>query len=136
MYRSVVRFAAVLAAAATLSLSASVAAADEAMPARMTSCTVLPETIDRRVEPPETIRVSFMITGDVPADLVRFTAAGPAGGYRTFTIRGHFTKSVMIANRELSSAEPVEGHPLPRGVECGLTYVHFIDGSSWSSKTP
>lgn len=120
--------------AALLCVALPAFAGEDAMPARMTSCAVLPETIDRRVEPPETIRVSFMITGNVPADLVKFTAAGPAGGFRAFAVRGHFTKSVMISNRELSSAEPVEGHPLPSGVECRLTYIHFVDGTSWSAE--
>ncbi|HEY1867723.1 MAG TPA: hypothetical protein VGG70_05455 [Candidatus Cybelea sp.] len=123
-----------LAVTAALLLPAPAAVADEAMPARMTSCTVMPATMDRRIEPPETIRVSFMITGDVPADLVRFVAAGSAGGFREFTIHGLFSKTVMISSRELHSETPVEGHPLPRGVECRLTYIHFVDGSSWSAE--
>jgi hypothetical protein len=121
--------------AAALLLTAAGAAADEKpMPARMTSCTVIPATMDRRTEPPETIRVSFMITGDAPADFVRFVAAGPAGGFREFTIHGLFSKTVMISSRELQSTHPVEGHPLPPGVECRLTYIHFVDGSSWSAE--
>jgi acyl dehydratase len=103
-------------------------------PARMTSCTVIPDTIERRgTPPPETIRVSFMITGDVPADLVRFTAVGRAGGFRQFTARGYFTKSVMILNRELEADRSVEAATLPHGVECALTFIHYVDGSSWSA---
>jgi hypothetical protein len=113
---------------------AQAAFAEEPMPARMTSCAVMPATLDRRVEPPETIRVSFMITGDVPADFVRFVAVGPAGGYREFTIHGLFSKTVMISSRELQSSTSVEDQPLPRGVECRLTYIHFVDGSSWSAE--
>lgn len=111
------------------------ARADETqVPARMTSCTVIPDTIERRgTPPPETIRVSFMITGHVPADLVRFTAVGRAGGFRQFTARGYFTKSVMILNRELEADRAVEAAALPHGVECALTFIHYVDGSSWSA---
>lgn len=119
---------------AALALPAAAVADDETMPARMTSCTVMPATLDRRIEPAETIRVSFMITGDVPADTVRFVAAGPAGGFREFTIHGLFSKTTMISGRELHSSKPAEGHPLLHGVECRLTHIDFIDGSSWSAK--
>jgi hypothetical protein len=103
-------------------------------PARMISCEVLADTIERRgTPPPETIRVSFMITGDVPADLVRFTAAGRAGGFHEFTARGYFTKSVMISNRELEADRSAQTAALPRGVECALTYIRYMDGSSWSA---
>jgi hypothetical protein len=106
-------------------------------PARMIACTILPETIERRgTAPPEMIRVSFMITGDEPADLVRFTAAGAAGGFHAFTARGEFTKSAMISDRELEADPTVEAAPLARGVECALTYVHYVDGSSWSAPLP
>jgi hypothetical protein len=115
-----------------ITLAASPAKGDDTpMPAQMTSCAVLPATVDRRNDPAEKIRVSFMITGDVPADLVRFTAAGPAGGFREFETRGNFTKEVMISDRELHSKTPTT-HSLPRGVECRLTYIHFVNGTSWS----
>ena len=104
-------------------------------PARMESCAVVPKTMDHRVTPHEMIRVSFMITGDVPADLVRFTALAPGGDYNEFTAHGHFTKTVMISDRELEADEHAEEsediRPLPHGVGCALTYIHFIDGSSW-----
>jgi hypothetical protein len=124
--------------AAALSLAASAARADVTRPpARMMSCEVLPDTIERRgTPPPETIRVSFMITGDKPADLVRFTAVGRAGGFREFTARGYFTKSVMISNRELEADQTTKEPELPRGVECVLTFIHYLDGSSWSGKEP
>lgn len=48
--------------------------------------------MDHRVTPHEMIRVSFMITGDVPADVVRFTALAP-GGDNKFSTRGNFTKT-------------------------------------------
>jgi hypothetical protein len=106
------------------------------MPARMTSCTVIPETMDRRITPPETIRVSFMITGDVPADIVRFTVTGPGSGFRAFTVHGTFTKTIMIANRVVQADATPPAQPLPHGVECRLTYIHFVDGSSWSAPSP
>lgn len=102
-------------------------------PARMTSCAVVPETIERRgTAPPEMIRVSFMITGDLPANIVRFTAAGRAGGFRQFTARGNFTKSVMISNRDLQADPDAPARQLPDGVQCALTYIHYVDGTSWS----
>ena len=114
--------------------AASAPAGEPPAPARMTSCTVLPETIDRRVTPPETIRVSFTIEGDVPADVVRFTATAPGGGFSRFTTRGNFTKMIMIANRVLEADPTALVHPLPPGVDCALTYIHFVDGSSWSAR--
>jgi acyl dehydratase len=121
--------------AAALFFVVPAARADEThAPARMTSCAVIPDTIERRgTPPPETIRVSFMITGDVPADFVRFTAVGRAGGFHEFTARGYFTKSVMILNRELEADRAVEAAALPHGVECALTYIHYVDGTSWTA---
>jgi hypothetical protein len=111
-------------------------AGETSMPAKMTSCTLLPETIDRRVTPPERIRVSFTITGDVPADLVRFTARAAGGGFVGFSVYGRFTKTVMIADRELQADPTAPVHELPRGVDCVLTYIHFVDGTRWSSVLP
>lgn len=103
-------------------------------PARMISCEVMADTIERRgTPPPETIRVSFMMTGDLPADLVRFIAVGRAGGFHEFTARGYFTKSVMISNRELEADRAAAAAALPHGVECALIYIHYVDGSSWSA---
>lgn len=123
---------------AAMWLPASAAIADESpLPARMTSCSRLPGTVERRgTAPPETIRVSFMITGEIPANLVRFTAVGRAGGSRDFTARGNFTKSVMISNRELQADPTLPERELPHGVECALTYIHYVDGSSWSRPEP
>jgi hypothetical protein len=110
-----------------------VVASEPAIPARMTSCAIVPTTIERRgTAPPETIRVSFMIMGDLPANIVRFTAAGRAGGFRQFTARGLFTKSVMITNRDLQVDPDAPQRELPDGVQCALTYIHYADGSSWS----
>jgi hypothetical protein len=92
--------------------------------------------MDRRITPPETIRVSFMITGDVPADVVRFTVTGPGGGFRAFTLHGTFTKTTMIAKRVLQPDATASAQPLPHGVDCVLTYIHFVDGSSWSAPSP
>jgi hypothetical protein len=102
------------------------------MPARMTSCAVLPQTMDRRVTPPEAVRVWFMITSDVPADLVRFTTTAPGGGFVVFSAHGYFTKSVMIAGRELHPDTTAPVHPLPPNTDCALTYIHFVNGTSWS----
>lgn len=122
--------------AAVLLAASSAPAGESPVPARMTSCTVIPETIDRRITPPETIRVSFMITGDVPADVVRFAVTTPGGGFRAFTARGNFTKTTMIAKRVLQPDTTVSPRPLPHGVDCVLTYIHFVDGSSWSAPSP
>jgi hypothetical protein len=96
--------------------------------------------MDHRVTPHEMIRVSFMITGDVPADVVRFTALAPSGDYKQFSTRGNFTKTVMISDRELEAdehdGETETVRPLPPGVDCALTYVHFVDGSDWSGDSP
>lgn len=117
-----------------LGVPLAVRADETSAPARMISCEVLADTIERRgTPPPETIRVSFMITGDVPADLVRFTAVGRAGGFHQFTARGYFTKSAMISNRELEADRAAQTAALPPGVECTLTHVHYVDGSSWSA---
>jgi hypothetical protein len=109
------------------------AAADESVPVRMTACTVIPETISRRGTLPETIRVSFSIEKDTPADVARFTATAPAGAFREFTARGTFTKGVTIAGRVLSADPAAPEHRLSPGVECTMTYVHFVDGSSWTA---
>jgi hypothetical protein len=119
---------------AAVCLTSAVAQAGQtAAPARMTSCTVLPETMDRRETPPETIRVSFMITGDVPADRVHFTATAPGGGFVGFSAHGYFTETVMIADRELHADPTVPVRSLPHGVDCALTEIHFVDGTSWST---
>lgn len=109
------------------------AAADGTPPARMTTCAVIPETISRRGTVPETIRVSFSIEKDTPADVARFTATAPAGAWREFTVRGKFTKGTVIADRVLTADPNVPGRPLARGVECMLTYLHFVDGTSWEA---
>lgn len=112
-------------------------AGDGSPPARMLSCSILPQTIERRgTAPAETIRVSFMITGDIPADRVRFIAIAPAEGFHQFTARGYFTKSVMILGRELEPDAGVAVKELPHGVECALTYIHYVDGSSWNAPEP
>jgi hypothetical protein len=121
-------------AAALSFVAPAVRAGDTRAPARMISCEVVPDTIERRgTPPPQTIRVSFMIAGDVPADLVRFTAVGRAGGFHEFTARGYFTKSVMIANRELEADRAVAAATLTHGIECAITYIHYVDGTSWNA---
>ncbi len=119
-------------------LSTAPAAADQlAAPARMTACWIVPQTIERRgTAPPETIRVSFMIAGDTPADLVRFTATSPGGELREFSARGTFTKSVMISDRVLPVDPAAPVHPLPHDVQCALTYIHYVDGATWSAPNP
>jgi hypothetical protein len=114
-------------------LAVSRAAAPTSAPASMMSCTVIPATISRRGTSPEAIRVSFMIASPTAADLARFTATAPAGAYQAFTARGVFTKGVVIADRVLQADPSAPVRPLSRGVECMLTYVHFVDGSSWSA---
>ena len=86
--------------------------------------------------PQSVLRVSFMITSETAADLVRFTARLPGGNYRTFTTRGTFTKTVMIRDRELQKdpkPEEDEVAPLGHDIDCALTYIHFVDGSTWST---
>ncbi|MGC1380817.1 MAG: hypothetical protein WA814_07310 [Candidatus Baltobacteraceae bacterium] len=122
----------------TLLLSTAPAGSEQPpAPARMIACEVIPETIERRgTAPPETIRVSFMITGDAPADLVRFTATSPSGELREFSAHGAFTKSIMIAGRVLPVDPAAPVHALAHGVECSLTYIHYVDGRSWSAPSP
>jgi hypothetical protein len=119
-------------------LSAAPAAADQpTAPARMTACWIVPQTIERRgTAPPETIRVSFMITGETPADLVRFTATSPSGVLREFTARGTFTKSVMISDRVLPIDPGAPVHLLPHDAQCALTFIHYVDGTTWSASIP
>jgi hypothetical protein len=102
-------------------------------PASVTSCAVVPETMSRRGTTPEKIRVSFEILSTTPADLARFTATAPAGALEAFTVRGTFTKGAMIADRLVEADPSAPVHPLASGVECMLTYVHFVNGSSWSA---
>jgi hypothetical protein len=113
-------------------LGASLAAAADAPPVRVAACTVIPETVSRRGALPETIRVSFAVERDSPADLARFTATAPAGAFREFTARGTFARGVVIADRVLSADPGAVAHGLAPGVECLLTYVHFVDGTSWT----
>lgn len=108
-------------------------AAEPQAPARLTACDVIPETISRRGSSPESIRVSFSIDRDTPADLARFTATAPAGAFRDFTARGTFTKGVAIVDRVLTADPNAPTRPLSPGVDCMLTYVHFVDGTSWSA---
>lgn len=125
-----------LPALAVLLAAAPVRADEVAPPARMTECTVLPETIDRRVAPPKTIRVSFMITGNVPADLVGFTATAPGGGLVGFAAHGYFSKTIMIAGRELHADSHAPARALAAGVPCALTSIRFVDGTWWLSPPP
>lgn len=107
----------------------------------MVDCEIIPRTMNHRISPHMTIRVSFMITGEVAANLVRFTAVAASGAYREFSLSGNFTKTVMIDDVELQadpqSEEATENvPPLPQGVDCAITFIHFDDGSSWGAPSP
>ena len=102
-------------------------------PISVSSCTVVPETISRRGTLPETIRVTFSVMQDTAADVARFTATAPAGAYRDFTLHGTFSKGVTIADRVIAADPNLSAHALAPGVECMLTYVHFVNGASWTA---
>jgi len=112
-----------------------VAAETAPPPAKMIACTVVPEQISRRGTIPETIRVSFSIEKDTAADVARFTATAPAGAFRDFTARGSFSKGTIISDRVLNADAGAPSRRLAPGTECQITYVHFVDGTSWTAPT-
>ena len=110
-----------------------VAVAADAGPAHVTECTLIPETISRRGSVPQAIRVSFSIVKDTAADVARFTATAPAGALLGFTAHGLFARGVTIADRVLQADPSAPTQSLAPGTDCMLTYVHFVDGSSWTA---
>jgi hypothetical protein len=52
--------------------------------------------------------------------------SAPSAAPYQFTAHGYFTKSVMISNRELAVDPAAPEGELPSGVECALTYVHYV----------
>ena len=141
--RSVLAFLALTALLGASSLTVSQAAevADLATPANVTSCRVVPAAIARRgTSTQEVIRVSFSVERDVAADLARFTVSSPNGTFRDFTARGRFSHGTVIADRVLradpSSEQQFYSLGAGTGAECSLTYLHFVDGSSWTPAPP
>jgi hypothetical protein len=104
-------------------------------PVRVTSCHVVEEPVSRRsTTVQETIRVSFSVESGPAADLARFTVLTPKQVLRDFTARGFFSNGVVIADRILAADPPTqERFNALHTTECVPTYVHFVDGSSWSA---
>jgi hypothetical protein len=114
---------------------------DRAAPASVKSCRVVPGAVARRgTSTQEIIRVSFAVDRDVPADVARFTVASPSGTFRDFTARGRFSHGTVIADRVLRAdpSSQQEFYSLGAGTaaECSLTYLHFVDGTSWTPAPP
>lgn len=122
---------------ASLFVPVAAPAAQTTAPIHVTSCQVVPATVTRRGPVQEVIRVSFSVEKDVAADVARFSVSSPNGAYRDFTARGLFSNGIAIADRVLK-ADPASQQQFyslgaGSGVECMLTYVHFVDGTSWSA---
>lgn len=117
------------------------ARAQTAPPLHVTSCQVVPDTVGRRSGAvQEVIRVSFSVDKGAAADVARFSVSNPSGVYRDFTARGLFSHGVAIADRVLK-ADPTSQQQFyslgaSGGVDCALTYVHFVDGTSWAPAPP
>jgi hypothetical protein len=103
-------------------------------PLRVTACRLAIEHHGPRGPVQQIIVVSFSNDRDAPADVARFTVSNAGGVAKAFTARGSFTKGVLIADRILP-AEALRQELPPsrdRGSVCALTYVHFVDGTSWT----
>jgi hypothetical protein len=108
--------------------------------ASIKSCSVVLGAITRRgTATEEVIRVSFAIN-HAAADVARFTVSSPGGTFRDFTARGLFSQGTVIADRVLradpSSQQEFYSLGAGTGVECILTYLHFVDGTSWTPRPP
>jgi hypothetical protein len=117
------------------------AAQDAAAPASVKSCGLVPGVIARGgTSTQEVIRVSFSVDRDVAADVARFTVSSPNGTFRDFTARGSFSQGTVIADRVLradpSTQQQFYSLGAGGGVECTLTYLHFVDGTSWAPAPP
>jgi hypothetical protein len=102
-------------------------------PLRVTACRLSVEHHGPRGSVEQVVVVSFANDRDTPADVARFTVANAGGVAKAFTARGSFTKGVLIADRILP-AEALRGESSGTPTsDCALTYVHFVDGSSWTA---
>ena len=100
-------------------------------PLLITSCRLSVEHHGPRGSVEQVVVVSFANKRDTPADIARFTVANAGGVGRAFTARGSFTKGALIADRILPAQALREASGGNQGSGCVLTYVHFVDGSSW-----
>ncbi len=102
-------------------------------PVVVTACRLIIERASRRAPALETLRVSYQITADKSADVVRFVVARTDHSVRAFTARGLFSRGVLIADRLLPA--DLEGPQESAGArapgECTATYVHFTDGTTF-----
>jgi hypothetical protein len=79
--------------------------------------------------------VSFSVTDQRIADLVRFTVIMPDGQIHTSTARGRFAPYIPIENRHLS-LDPETASPSftrKHRSTCSVTYVLFEDGTAWAA---
>lgn len=103
-------------------------------PIRLLSCSTTQALSARpRTEAPRFgMIVSYAVLRS--ADVVRFTTATPSGDVRTYTASGLFSPGVVIANRHLTAdAFDPTAAEMSSPTRCAPTYVHFLDGTSWSA---
>ncbi len=79
--------------------------------------------------------MSFSVQKGPAADVARFTLVAPGQVLRDFTARGLFSQGVVIADRILAADPSAQTrfNSLGTGAECAPTYVHFVDGTSWTA---
>jgi hypothetical protein len=109
-----------------------------APPMRVATCKVIPDTVGQRGSVQELIRVSFTLEKGPPADLARFTLKTPYGDYPGFTARGSLAAGAAIADRVVIADPEAQRQffSLDSSVGCDVSYVHFIDGTSWNAPAP
>lgn len=124
-----------LAISCALSLSCP-ASAEASSPIRITKCDIVREEVPRHGVAQETVRISFSIDGSVAADEAHFVASVGSNRFKGFIARGLFSGGVVIADRLLAASPQVTEFEALRGnLGCVPSYVHFVDGSSWSASS-
>jgi hypothetical protein len=109
------------------------ARAEAPAPIHVTKCDVVPQEAPRHGVAQETIRITFSIDGTVAADEAHFVASSGYNQFKGFVARGLFSKGVIIADRLLEANPTIVDFDSSRAkLGCTATYVHFVDGSSWS----
>ncbi len=105
---------------------------------RVAACNVIPDAVAQRGSAQELIRVSFALEKGPSADVARFTVKTPYGDYPGFTARDSLSGGTAIADRIVTADPEAQGrlYSLGSSVGCEVSYVHFIDGTSWSAPTP
>jgi hypothetical protein len=107
-------------------------------PIHVTSCRTVAEAFGRHRAVQQTIQVTFSNAGNVAADVARFTLIDGQGKLRDFTARGAFSEGVIIADRivPMESVAQQQLFSKEKMTGCQVTYVHFVDGSSWTAPSP